>query len=139
MKCKFCGREFIQNYHTEKYCCSSCKEAAKKLQMREASAKAYTRKQLNKEVVTGTCEYCGETFIKTHGNQKYCSGVCASNSRLEKNADARMKSYHLHKKRGGDKFYGLGSGGLGPHRHSDFDLEITKIQNEMRRLGVAVR
>lgn len=82
------------------------------------------------------CQYCGKLFHKTHGNQKYCSETCAKNSKREQTANSRMKYYYKNKKRGGDKFYGLGTGGLGPHKHEDDDKEYEKILKEFHRLRI---
>lgn len=92
------------------------------------------RRREQKPKITAKCEYCGKEFIKSHGNQKYCSEKCKKNRKLEQDADASLKYYHTHKKRGGDKVWGLGSGGLGPHMHDDFDVEKEKISREKRRL-----
>ncbi|WP_406532495.1 hypothetical protein [Methanobrevibacter sp.] len=133
MKCNYCGEEFVQTHGNQKYCSDHCRLEAKKL----LDQQYYTQKQENEEPLIAECEYCHEVFIKTHGNQKYCSPDCQYHADLEQNADARMKSYHKNKERGGDKFWGLGSGGLGPHRHEDPELEITKIHNEFKRLHLA--
>lgn len=134
MKCKICGSEFVKTSNSQKYCSESCKMEAKKLQDSHNSHKTYIRNKSKKPNITATCEYCGKQFIKTHGNQKYCSKTCSDNKNRELNADARMRWYHRNKKRGGDKIYGLGSGGLGPHKQKDFTIEHEKIENELRRL-----
>ena len=140
MICKICGREFTKTSNSQKYCSDSCKAKAKKLQDSYNSRKTYILKKIRKPLEIGTCEYCGEEFVKTHGNQKYCSEVCAENKNRELNADAANKYYHHTKKlRGGDKCWGLGSGSLGPHRHEDCNMELEKIQNEMRRLGLPAK
>ena len=135
MKCSICGREFIQTHGNQKYCSDSCRTEAKKL----LDQQYYTEKQENEEPILAECEYCKHIFLKTHGNQKYCSTECQYHAELDQNAEARMKSYHRHKKRGGDKFWGLGSGGLGSHRHEDPEVELSKIHNELRRLKLASR
>lgn len=134
--CKICGKKFTRKYNNEKYCSSECKNIAKKQQMKLISSKTYTQNKKNTSHKTSICKYCGKPFIKQHGNQKYCSKKCAHNRKLEQNADARMRSYHKNKQRGGDKIYGLGSGGLGAHRHKSFKLELQKIENEMHRLKI---
>lgn len=135
MKCKFCGKEFVKQHNSQKYCSEECSHEAKKLQDAVNSKKTYTRKKKNKREIRATCEYCGKQFIKHHGNQKYCSKTCADNKNRELNNDAANKHYHNVKKlRGGDKVWGLGSGSLGPHCHQDHLLEHQKIQNELRRL-----
>jgi len=135
VKCEICGQEFEKSNNKQKYCSDSCKLIAKKRQDNhyyESITKPHI--QENKPLVTAKCEYCGEEFVKHHGNQIYCSYICAYYKKLEQNADSRMKSYHKNKKRGGDKFWGLGTGGLGPHHHEDWDVEFQKITNEMARL-----
>ena len=132
MKCKTCGKEFTPSHGNQKYCSIECRSIAKNV----LDQQYYNTRKEEKAVEIMECEYCHTKFIKTHGNQKYCSESCCYNAELEKNADYRMKSYHKNKKRGGDKFWGMGSGGLGPHRHEDPLLELTKIQNEMKRLNI---
>ena len=133
MKCKVCGKEFQPNHGNQKYCSSECKTIAKNL----LDHQYYKHKKQEKIIELVECEYCHETFIPTHGNQKYCSSNCQYHAELEKNAESRMKSYYRNKKRGGDKFWGLGSGGLGCHRHDDPEVELSKIHNEFRRLNLA--
>lgn len=138
--CNICGREFVKTSNSQKYCSDDCKARAKKLQDRHNSRRTYILNKISKPSITATCEYCGREFIKTHGNQKYCSEICSENKNRELNADAANKYYHHNKKlRGGDKVWGLGSGSLGPHRHEDSDLELEKVQNEMRRLGLPAK
>ena len=135
MKCSICGREFIQTHGNQKYCSEECRIEAKQL----LDQQYYSLKRESEEPILAECEYCHDLFIKQHGNQKYCSDECQYYSTLEKNAEARIKSYYKNKKRGGDKFWGLGSGGLGCHRHEDPEVELSKIQNEFRRLKLASR
>ena len=137
--CKLCGREFVKTSNSQKYCCDECRVEAKKLQNKVNSRKSYILSLKNKARKIGICEYCKKPFIKSHGNQKYCSNECTYHKRLEQNSDARMKSYHRHKKRGGDKFYGVGSGGLGPHMNDDPEIEYSKIQKEKQRLKLAAK
>lgn len=80
------------------------------------------------------CAYCGKKFHKTHGNQKYCSPTCAKHKKLEQTAQSRMKYYYRNKKRGGDKIWGIGTGGLGAHRYDDPNKEKEKIKKELHRL-----
>lgn len=137
MKCKVCGREFVKKSNSQKYCSESCKNKAKKLQDSTNSKNRYIQQKENKPIIIATCKYCGSQFIKTHGNQKYCSKTCSENKNRELNADAANKHYHHVKKlRGGDTVWGLGSGSLGPHAHKDWDVELEKIQNEMHRRGL---
>lgn len=135
MKCPICGRVFVKKSNSQKYCCESCKTKAKKLQDSHNSHMRYRRNKSKKPKIRGVCEYCGGEFIKQHGNQKYCSKSCSENKNRELNADAANKHYHHVKKlRGGDTVWGLGSGSLGAHMHSDWQVEREKIENEMRRL-----
>lgn len=77
------------------------------------------------------CQYCGKTYTKNHGNQKYCSYNCKTNAKKEQVARARMKHYYTYKNTSKES---LGSGSLGPHKHTDDTLEYEKIQNELKRL-----
>lgn len=132
MICKQCGKEFTPGHGNQKYCSVECRSKSKNL----LDHQYYNTKKQEKTLEIIECEYCHKKFTKNHGNQKYCSIDCQYNAELEKNADYRMKSYHKNKKRGGDKFWGVGSGGLGPHRHNDPDLELLKIRNELKRLNL---
>lgn len=140
MICKYCGKEFVKNSNSQKYCSKVCACEAKKIQDKHNSRKRYIQIKENKSDMIATCKYCGKEFIKTHGNQKYCSKICSDNKNRELNADAANKHYHHVKKlRGGDTTWGLGSGSLGPHMHDDWDIEIQKIQNEMKRLRIPAK
>ena len=130
MRCKQCGKEFTPSHGNQKYCSISCRSKAKNV----LDHQYYNNRKQQLEIIE--CEYCHTPFTPSHGNQKYCSPVCQYNAELEQNANSRVKSYHKNKKRGGDKFWGMGSGGLGPHRHEDPSLELLKIQNEMKRLNL---
>lgn len=35
-----------------------------------------------------------------------------------------------------DSYYGLDAGGLGPRMYNDFNLELQKIEKEMKRFGL---
>lgn len=129
MICKQCGKEFIPRHGNQKYCSVECRSKAKNV----LDHQYYNNKKQEKILEIIECEYCHTPFTPGHGNQKYCSVNCQYHAELEQNANSRIKSYHKNKKRGGDKFWGVGSGGLGPHRHEDTDLEILKIRNELKR------
>ena len=130
MICKQCGKEFTPNHGNQKYCSINCRTKAKNA----LDHQYYNTRKQEKTLEIIECEYCHKLFTPVHGNQKYCSTECQYHADLENNADSRMKSDHKNKKRGGDKFWGMGSGGLGPHMHEDQKLEHLKIQNELRRL-----
>ena len=138
MKCKYCGSYFERTNNSQKYCSDDCKTKAKKLFDKYHNYMKYRARKRNKPRIIATCQYCGKEFVKTHGNKKYCSATCSANKKLEQGADASLKYYHHTKKlRGGDKVWGLGTGGLGAHMHDDFDVEREKIENEMRRLRLS--
>jgi hypothetical protein len=140
MLCKFCGSEFEKAYPNQRYCCDECRVEAKKRQDQYNSRRRYTLRQQQQEPEEGVCEYCGKSFIKQHGNQKYCSKTCSDNKNRETNADSANRHYHHVKKlRGGDTVWGLGSGRLGPHRYEDYDLELEKIQKEFIRLNLSAK
>lgn len=140
MFCKFCGKEFTKKSNSQKYCSDRCKSEAKKLQDKQNSKNRYRKLKKKAPVLTGKCGCCGKEFIKRHGNQKYCSKKCAETIILFQNANAANKHYHHVKKlRGGDSVWGLGSGSLGPHMHEDWQVEIEKIENEMKRLRLPAK
>jgi len=126
--CKYCGREFSKNHYNEKYCSDECRKFSKK----ELDKKYKTRK--TKEI---KCHYCGELFHQTHGNEKYCSQHCKDAAKTEQNCDAAYRHYHRYKWRGGNRTWGVGTGGLSCHRREDFDDEKVKINNEFKRIGLS--
>lgn len=86
------------------------------------------------------CKYCGNTFVKTHNRQVYCSEICRKNGRLEQKANYQ-RNYRLKVKKGliilnESQKYGLGSGFLSSHKKSNFELEFKAIRRERNRLHV---
>lgn len=68
--CLQCGKEFEPVVHlSQKFCCNECREMY------------YKSHPKPKAEVTGTCMNCGKSFVKKHGNQRYCSEKC----KMEKN------------------------------------------------------
>lgn len=128
--CKYCGREFSKNHYNEKYCSDECRKFSKK----ELDKTYKTRK--TKKV---KCKYCGQMFQQSHANQKYCSSECRSSAKLEQCADAAFRYYHKYKWRGGNRTWGVGTGGLSGHARDDFDDEKAKIDNEYRRIGLTAK
>ena len=66
-KCALCGREFVPNSGTQKY----CRECAHSLNLERSRAKS----ERSAEVPIGSavkCTVCGGEFIKTSGKQIYC-------------------------------------------------------------------
>ena len=135
-RCKVCGDLFEKTHHSQVYCSEECRSRAKKVQDHVSQIRRQQKQKEEKANTLSKCEYCGQDFVKTHGNQKYCSDECKESRKLEQDAYASMKYYYKTKKRGGDKVWGLGSGGLGPHSHDDFEVEKEKISKEMKRLGL---
>ena len=130
MICNYCGKHFNATSH-EKYCSDTCRNLAHK----QKKHSWYISNKQKTHTNTTTCRYCGKAFIKTHGNQKYCSKTCSDNMIREQNSTAALKYYYRRRKtRGGDKAWGLGSGGLGAHMHPNYTIELEKIENEMKRL-----
>ena len=82
------------------------------------------------------CSYCGKTFTKQHGNQKYCSYNCKHNAKKEQVAHSRLRNYYKNKEQGKISIYGLGTGSLGQHRNTDTDREQEIITREKQRLGI---
>ena len=135
--CKYCGKEFVKKSNSQKYCCEECQLEAKKLQDKYNSHKRYKANKLQNKTIIGICSYCKKPFIKRHGNQKYCSKSCSDKRKMEQDCDAALRYYyHVRKKRGGDKAWGLGTGSLGPHMHEDFETEKLKVENELKRRGL---
>lgn len=85
----------------------------------------------------GKCAWCGCTFEKSHGNQKYCSDDCLKYATQEQTRNRFHKWYHKHKHDMGDtKRYGLGTGTLHGHCESDFSVEASVVSKEMSRLRI---
>lgn len=131
MICEICGHKFKPEHGHQKYCSKTCQEQAQKQKSHNWYILNYKKQTKQKS----TCSYCGKQFTKQHGNQKYCSKTCKENMMREQNSRASMKYYYKRRKtRGGDKAWGLGSGGLGAHMNNDWTIEYKKIENEMKRL-----
>ena len=71
MKCKKCGKEFIQYNKMHLYCSDECKKQVKK--------EKYIRKPLPEK----KCEYCDKVFTQKTTRQKYCSKSCYGTHRQE--------------------------------------------------------
>lgn len=81
------------------------------------------------------CKYCGQEFTKVHNREMYCSDKCRKNAKREQNRNNFHRWYHRHKHELSEKKrWGLGSGELGAHMHTDFTREYNVIQNELARL-----
>lgn len=83
----------------------------------------------------GKCKCCGESFIKKHPAEKYCSEDCRIHMRQHQNRVKANRWYHKNKHRLTEKQrWGLGSGYLHGHRNYDYAREKKSINNEFRRL-----
>ena len=89
------------------------------------------------------CQWCGSTFEKYHGNEKYCSSYCIEKAKQEQNRKNFHRWYHKHKKELDNLTrYGLGSGTLSHHRRKNFKEEQKTIKREKQRLirkGVRIK
>ena len=85
----------------------------------------------------GSCAWCGCKFIKKHHSEKYCSDKCRNDARGQQSRNKAHRWYHKHKHELTEKQrWGLGSGTLGSHMHSDFEKEQSVIQKEFSRLKI---
>lgn len=89
---------------------------------------------------TKTCKWCGRTFrvpkTREYNATKYCCIKCSYFAYLEKHNLAQhkyMKQYYSLFK---DADKQLGTRGLGPHPEADFDKELLKIKNELKKMGL---
>jgi hypothetical protein len=55
--CKYCGKEYVTAFYTQKYCSVQCYAKAIKNPIK-------------------TCLHCNNEFRPAHSNQKYCSARC---------------------------------------------------------------
>ena len=85
----------------------------------------------------GKCAWCGNSFEKNHGNQKYCSKKCLKYATQEQTRIRVHRWYHKHKHELSEKRrYGLGTGTLSNHRKTDFEMEHNAILKEKARLKI---
>ena len=93
-----------------------------------------------RRIKKGICIVCGEEFEKKHGPEKYCSNECRTHKRNQQCRINSHKWYHKHKKELTEKQrWGLGSGAIGAHMHSNFEKEEKVIKSEMKRLRIKGR
>ena len=101
------------------------------------------RLEKQSKIIIVTCKKCGVKFAiprKCGRPPEYCSDECRDDAILQQ---SRMKShrwYHKNKHKLSEKQrWGLGSGTLGQHRHSDFKKEEMTIKRELVRLKLKRR
>lgn len=89
---------------------------------------------------TKTCKWCGRTFrvpkTREYNATKYCCIKCSYFAYLEKHNIAQQKYLKQYYSLFKDCDKQLGTKGLGPHREDDFDKELDKIRNELKRMGL---
>lgn len=78
--CPVCGKEFLSNRPTRKYCSQICYRKAQNFQ--RVSKQALTDKTVKKHVTyTKTCPICNTMFTTLYSFKKYCSPTCASKAK----------------------------------------------------------
>jgi len=82
------------------------------------------------------CSYCGKTYTKKHGNQKYCTTKCAEQAKEEQDRHHKLRWYYKNKKRLNTTR--LGTHNLSEHRHKDTDKEQKAVEYELHRLGLKI-
>lgn len=64
-KCKWCGKPFLKNYRTEKYCSDKCRTLA--LQDQKAEYQRKRRKQIKEGVlISNENKHIGTNFLSEH-------------------------------------------------------------------------
>lgn len=86
------------------------------------------------------CNWCGDPFIVSSPNQKYCHPEIKSCSN-ESKRDSWRKAAHKYREKYKNvipipQVYKLGSGWLGPKAEADFEEEYYSIQKEKKRLRI---
>lgn len=81
--CQHCGRQFSKDSaYRMKYCSRSCAVDSKRIPS-EVLNEREARKQIQKQ-----CSGCGNEFVTTSSNKKYCSAACRYDGNLK---DQRVK------------------------------------------------
>lgn len=93
-----------------------------------------------KKAILKKCRWCGELFILKSPNQHYCSKKCSKQGKIEK---SRLRQRKFYKTYGKDRYKKRlnpcsNSNRLGEHANvDDFDLELKKVQKELKRLNLS--
>ena len=93
--CKHCGKTFIPNFPSRKYCSKECAKAVHRKQIAELEKKrrAELKAIQPPKIFEKTCKHCGKTFTTQNPHKLYCSEKCRSQKRfLEKKADEPKKT-----------------------------------------------
>lgn len=132
-RCKECGEYFTKTSPNSKYCCTECKNIARRKQNRIGRCKHYHEHKPVKY-----CRWCGEIIPDDSRYYKYCSDECKINSTREQSRKSSIVYYHKYKRLMGEYRRGLGSMNafLGCSPRDSFDDETAAIINEKRRLGL---
>lgn len=137
MICQYCGKEFIQNHHSQKYCSDKCRKTARKIQNNQSKIR-WRKKQTKKVLVK--CRWCGKHFVRDKKSKRrfFCCEKCKNEMDLKNNRDRQFKFYNrwksiIHKD---SKRFGLGTGSLGKHPRANFEDEKKIVKREKRRLKI---
>lgn len=99
MICNFCGKEFEQKIHSQKYCSQECYKNARAVREKEERkkrkekaicvicGKSFKRqgyekicseecRKVSKKVHERICGNCGKVFLPTRNHKKFCSVEC---------------------------------------------------------------
>jgi predicted nucleic acid-binding Zn ribbon protein len=93
-----------------------------------------------KQAIIRECQWCGELFVLKSPNQRYCSKKCSKDGKIEKN---RLRQRKFYKTYGKDRYKKRlnpcsNSNRLSEHANvDDFDLELKKVQKELKRLNLS--
>lgn len=104
--CPVCGKSFIPNSHSQKYCsddcckkirrvrerkgwpervCVGCGKTFRMTNGRQKYCPACMQKKYGRTPThEGSCEFCGKTFITSQPERKYCSADCRAAAHLDK-------------------------------------------------------
>ena len=87
--CEHCGTEYYPNSSRQRFCCSECKEQARKKKV----AKERFEEKGNHIFKEKICQICGESFYPSNGREVLCSKKCKDIKRKE-----RQLTYYYSKK-----------------------------------------
>jgi hypothetical protein len=95
--CHNCGEEFEAVHYSQHYCSDMCRAESKVLKDYVSYKKSYIKRRKKDGYKTkydkGMCDYCGNEFNYKHNSlQKYCSSLCKSRAKREKETGVKRNT-----------------------------------------------